>query len=52
MDVLERMGRETSSARGLPNAAIASDAFLALEIERLFKRTWVFAGPASAIAET
>ena len=39
-------------ARGLPNAAFTSDALLTLEYEQLFKRTWVFAGRASEIAET
>ena len=48
--VLEDLGRETGSARGLPNAAFNSDEFLALEYERLFKRSWVFAGRASEVA--
>ena len=49
-EVLEGLSRDTSSARGLPNAAFNSDEFLALEYERLFKRSWVFAGRASELA--
>ena len=49
-EVLEGLSRETGSARGLPNAAFNSDEFLALEYQRLFKRSWVFAGRASELA--
>ena len=37
-------------ARGLPAAAYTSDAFLALENERLFAASWVFAGLAHELA--
>ena len=49
-EVLEGLSRDTGSARGLPNAAFNTDEFLALEYERLFKRSWVFAGRASELA--
>ena len=37
-------------ARGLPAAAYTSEAFLALEYERVFARSWVFAGLAHELA--
>ena len=47
--VVERLGRPTEQARGLPNEAFTSDAFFALEQEALFPQTWVFAAPASDV---
>lgn len=38
-------------ASGLPNAAYWSDEWLALEQERVFRRSWVFAGAEAEIAE-
>lgn len=38
-------------ASGLPNAAYWSDDWLALEQERVFRRSWVFAGAEAEIAE-
>ena len=49
-EVLEGLGRDTAEVRGLPNEAFTTDAFLSLEYRTLFKRSWVFAGRASAIA--
>ncbi len=43
-EVIDGLGKETELARGLPNAAFTTDAFLALENKFLFSRTWVFAG--------
>ena len=37
-------------ARGLPASAYASEAFFALENERIFSRSWVFAGFAHELA--
>ena len=48
-EVLERLGRDTAEARGLPNAAFTDADFLELEKKRLFARSWVFAAPASLI---
>ena len=48
-EVLDGLGRETSLFRGLPNAAFTTQAFLSLEHETLFKRSWVFAGRAGAV---
>jgi len=47
--LLEKLSRPTGEARGLPNAAFTSEAFLSAEYQRLFPRTWVFAGPASDV---
>ena len=49
-EVLDGLNRDTSLVRGLPNAAFTTDAFLNLEYQTLFKRSWVFAGRASAVA--
>ncbi len=38
-------------ASGMPNAAYWSDEWLALEQERVFRRSWVFAGAEAEIAE-
>lgn len=50
-EVLAGLERETAEARGLPNEAFTTQAFLILEYQTLFKRSWVFAGRASAIAQ-
>ena len=49
--VLAGMDAETAEAKGLPNEAFTDPAFLELERKHLFARTWVFAGPRSAVAE-
>ena len=49
-EVLDGLNRDTSLVRGLPNAAFTTEAFLNLEYQTLFKRSWVFAGRASAVA--
>ena len=49
--VLEQLGRTTSLARGLPNAAFTDGAFHELEKARLFSRTWSFAAPASTLGD-
>ena len=49
-DVMELMTSETMTARGLPNEAFTSPDFLALELEQLFARTWIFVGVASDIS--
>ena len=41
---LAALARPTPSANGLPGSAFSSEDFFALEIERLFARTWVCAG--------
>lgn len=43
-EVLDGLGKQTQFARGLPNAAFTTDAFLGLENKFLFSRSWVFAG--------
>lgn len=43
-------GAANGVARGLPRAAYTSEEFLTLEYQRLFARTWVFAGFAHTIA--
>ena len=50
-EVLEQLGRETSQARGLPNAAFTDDGFHELERSHLFSRSWCFAAPASVIGD-
>ena len=50
-EVLEQLGRDTSQARGLPNAAFTDGGFHELEKTRLFSRTWSFAAPASTLAD-
>ena len=50
-DILEALGRETEFARGLPNEAFTTQAFLDLENQTVFSRSWVFAGPASDVAD-
>ena len=54
-DLLERaataLGRPVEEARGLPNEAYTSEAFLAAENWLLFPRCWVFAGLASDVPE-
>ena len=47
--VLEALDRETELARGLPNEAFTSEAFLELERKHLFARSWTFAAPASDV---
>ena len=49
--VLEQLAKDTGLARGLPNEAFTSPAFLALENEKLFPSTWVFAAPASDVPD-
>ena len=49
-EVLAGLGRDTAEVQGLPNEAFTTQAFLSLEYRTLFKRSWVFAGRASAIA--
>ena len=48
-EVLDGLNRDTALVRGLPNAAFTTEAFLDLEYQTLFKRSWVFAGRASAV---
>jgi hypothetical protein len=48
--VLEGMTATVGEAKGLPNAAFTDPAFLELERKHLFARSWVFAGPRSAVA--
>ena len=48
--VLEGLKRDTALARGLPNEAFTTEAFLALEYQHAFARTWVFAGRAGSVA--
>ncbi|MDA0704700.1 MAG: aromatic ring-hydroxylating dioxygenase subunit alpha [Proteobacteria bacterium] len=43
-DVLERLDKPTAEGTALPNVAYTSEAFHRLENERLFRRTWAFAG--------
>ncbi len=42
---------DVEDASGLPNAAYWSDEWLALEQERVFRRSWVFAGAEAEIPE-
>lgn len=49
--VLEGMTASVGDAKGLPNAAFTDPAFLELERKHLFARSWVFAGPRSAVAQ-
>lgn len=48
-EIIERMSLETTQARGLPNEAFTSSAFLDLELKHVFSRTWVFAGVLSDV---
>ncbi|MBM3585912.1 MAG: aromatic ring-hydroxylating dioxygenase subunit alpha [Alphaproteobacteria bacterium] len=48
-EILERLGRDTASARGLPNAAFVDPAFHELEKDLLFPHTWTFAAAASFV---
>lgn len=48
-EVLSGFDRDISEARGLPNAAFTSDAYLAQEQTLLFARTWTFAGLAGDV---
>ncbi len=48
-DVVENIAKPIEAARGLPNAAFTSPAFLELENRTLFRRNWVFAGRESEI---
>ena len=50
-EIVEALGRETEFARGLPNEAFTSQAFLDLENQYVFSRSWVFAGPASDLPD-
>lgn len=43
-DALQRLDLPLAEASGLPNAAYTSEAWQRLENERLFARTWCFAG--------
>jgi len=47
--VIDMLNAPIEDARGLPNEAFTSEAFFELEKERLFPRTWTFAGTASDI---
>jgi choline monooxygenase len=47
----EGLRRPIEKARGLPNEAFTSEAFLEAENQRLFPRCWVFAGLASDVPE-
>ena len=49
--VLEGMTASVGDAKGLPNAAFTDPAFLELERKHLFARSWVFAGPRSAVGQ-
>ena len=49
--VVEGLAKDPGLARGLPNEAFTTQAFLDLENEQLFPRTWVFAGPASDVPD-
>ena len=51
-EAVEAMSRETEFARGLPNEAFTSQAFLDLENQYVFSRSWVFAGPASDLPDS
>ena len=44
VEALEALSQPTPSAKGLPGAAFSSEAFFALECERLFASTWMCAG--------
>ena len=48
--VLAGLEKDTAEVRGLPNEAFTTESFLALEYRTLFRRSWVFAGRLSAIA--
>lgn len=50
-EVCNRLDGPLESVRGLPNEAFTSPVFFELERQRLFTRTWVFAGRLSAIPE-
>ena len=50
-EVLERLGRDTAAARGLPNEAFTTQDFLDLEYRHAFARSWVFAGRASSVPD-
>ena len=41
---IKRLYAPTEEGAGLPNAAYVDDGFLRLENERIFRRTWMFAG--------
>jgi choline monooxygenase len=49
--VLEKLDAPIEEVRGLPNEAFTSEAFFELEKNRLFPRTWTFAGAASDISD-
>ncbi|MEM7506727.1 MAG: aromatic ring-hydroxylating dioxygenase subunit alpha [Pseudomonadota bacterium] len=51
-DTLKNIGKPIAEARGLPNEAFTSAAFLELENRTLFRRKWVFAGRQSEIPES
>lgn len=48
-EAIEALFRPAAEARGLPGRAYTDEAFLALENERLFPRTWTAAGVAADI---
>ena len=48
--VLDGLNRDIALVRGLPNDAFTTETFLNLEYQTLFKRSWVFAGRAGAVA--
>lgn len=48
-EVLARLDASSPQARGLPNDAFISEAFLDLERKRLFPRSWVFTAPVSSL---
>ena len=50
--VVEGLNREVGMARGLPNQAFTSQAFLDCENQTVFSRGWTFVGPASEVPNT
>ena len=47
--IIQQLQGPLQSVRGLPNYAFTSSEFFALEQEKLFTRTWVFAGRSSEV---
>lgn len=50
-EALDRIAADIEQAAGLPNQAFTTEAFYALEQQRLFPRTWVLAGFGREIPE-
>ena len=48
-EILQRLEGPLETVRGMPNEVFTSAAFHALECEKLFTRTWVFAGRLSSV---